>query len=463
MRPGGAGVIDYSIEAFKMTRMNAAPPAVSMPLPLPLSAKARRSPESPINELIAAKLANPDLINFAAGLVDEASLPVDECRTIAARIFADDAQGRKALQYGTTIGLRPLREELLAHLERLEGRKVGELNLSPDDLIVTSGSQQSLYLIADVLLDPGDIVITANPSYFVFTGALKSLGADVRAVPMDEDGMDVEAVEALLAQLKASGKLSRVKFIYCTSYFDNPTGLSLSGPRRPRLVEIVKKYSTSHRILILEDAAYRELRLDGPVHPSIKSFDPENLYTIIAQTFSKPFAPGIKLGYAAMPRDLLEQVLRQKGSHDFGSSNLCQEIALQAMHDGSYARHLEVLRQQYRAKRDATLAALDQQFSNSARNAQHSALFWTHPAGGLYVWLTLPKHADTSREGRLFETCVKYGVLYVPGAYSFHADSAGRIPNHHMRLCYGQVPPADIVPGIERLAEAIKAELSERS
>jgi len=429
---------------------------VSIPLPLPLSAKARRSPESPINELIAAKLANPDLINFAAGLVDEASLPVAECRAIATRIFGEEASGRKALQYGTTIGLRPLREELLAHLERLEGKKVGELNLSPDDLIVTSGSQQSLYLIADVLLDPGDIVITANPSYFVFTGALQSLGADVRAVPMDEDGMDVEAVDTMLARLKASGQLPRVKFIYCTSYFDNPTGLSLSGPRRPRLVEIVKKYSTAHRILILEDAAYRELRLDGPVHPSIKSFDAENLYTIIAQTFSKPFAPGIKLGYAAMPRDLLEQVLRQKGSHDFGSSNLCQEIALQAMHDGSYTRHLEVLRAQYRAKRDATLAALEEHFPKGSRE---SGLHWTNPSGGLYVWLTLPGHVDTSREGRLFETCVKYGVLYVPRAYSFHADSNGVIPNHHMRLCYGQVPPEDIAPGIERLAEAIKAEL----
>src|SRR3569623_1426723 len=266
------------------------PPAAPV---LPLSAKARRTADSPITALIAAKLANPVLINFAAGLVDDASLPVDECRAITAQIFSADSSGQRALKYGTTIGLRPLREELLALLVRLDGRKVGEMNLSPDDLIVTTGSQQSLYLIADVLLDPGDIVITANPSYFVFTGALQSLGADVRAVPMDAGGMDVEAVDRLLAKLDAAGQLARVKFVYCTSYFDNPTGLSLAVERRPRLVEIVKKYSRDHRILILEDAAYRELRLDGPDLPSIKSFDPENLYTISSMTFSMPFAPGI--------------------------------------------------------------------------------------------------------------------------------------------------------------------------
>ena len=420
---------------------------------LPLSAKARRTQDSPINALIAAKLANPDLVNFAAGLVDEETLPVEEVSAITARIFGDTRRGQRALQYGTTLGLRPLREELVAHLERLEGHHVGELGLSADDILVSTGSQQALYLIADVLLDPGDIVITANPSYFVFTGALQSMGARVLAVPMDDDGMDVEAAGRLLAELKARGELGRVKFVYCTSFFDNPTGLSLSAPRRKRLVEIVKEYSVDHRILILEDAAYRELRYDGAALPSIKSFDAENRFTIITQTFSKPFAPGIKLGYTAMPPDLLDQVLRQKGSHDFGSSNVCQEIALEAMRDGSYVRHLGVLNDGYRAKRDATLDALRAHLTESPQ------LHWTHPDGGLYVWLTLPPHVDTSREGRLFDRCVKHGVLYVPGAYSFHPDATGRVPNHHMRLCFGQVRMEEITPGIERLASAIREEI----
>jgi 2-aminoadipate transaminase len=423
---------------------------------LNLSAKAKRTQDSPINSLIAAKLANPALVNFAAGLVDEPTLPAAEVAAITRRIFADEAHARRALQYGTTIGLRPLREELLAHLGRLDHKDPKDLGLTYHNLLLSTGSQQALYLIADVLLDPGDIVITANPSYFVFTGALQSLGAKVLAVPMDENGMNVDAVEKLLETLAAQNQLSKVKFIYCTSFFDNPTGLSLSTPRRKRLVEIVKEYSRDHRILILEDAAYRELRYDGDPLPSIKSFDPDNAHTIITQTFSKPFAPGIKLGYTAMPHDLLEHVLKQKGSHDFGSANLCQEIALEAMTDGSYTKHLEVLKKGYREKRDILLQALRTHLTESA------GLHWTHPQGGIYVWLTLPKNIDTSREGPLFKRCVELGVLYVPGAYSFHADEKNQTPSHHMRLCFGQVTAEEIGPGIERLAKAIGENKSSR-
>jgi 2-aminoadipate transaminase len=420
------------------------------PLPLNLSAKARRTQDSPINALIAAKLANAELVNFAAGLVDEGTLPVEEVAGITRRIFHDPRHGRRALQYGTTLGLRPLREKLVAHLEHLDGKHAGELGVSANDVLVSTGSQQALYLIADVLLDVGDIVITANPSYFVFTGALQSLGARVLAVPMDDAGMDVDAVERLLEELRAKGELGRVKFVYCTSFFDNPTGLSLSTPRRKRLVEIVKRFSSEHRILILEDGAYRELRYGGETLPSIKSFDPENRFTIITQTFSKPFAPGIKLGYTAMPPDLLEHVLRQKGSHDFGSSSLCQEIALETIKDGSYAKHLDVLKTEYRRKRDATLAALRLNLTET------SELHWTHPNGGIYIWLTLPPGVNTSRGGKLFDRCVEHGVLYVPGEYSFHPDASGKTPNHHMRLCFGQVTFEEIGPGIERLTSAIK-------
>ena len=419
------------------------------PLPLPLSAKARRTEDSPINGLIAAKLANPALINFAAGLVDDQSLPVEICGRIARDLFADPALGRRALQYGTTLGLRPLREALLAHFEALEGRSAASMGLTADHILASTGSQQSLYIIADVLLDPGDIVITPNPSYFVFTGALQSLGASVISVPTDEQGMIVDEVDRALARIESRGQIDRVKFIYCTSFFDNPTGLTLGESRRRQLVETARKFSASHRILILEDAAYRELRYDGPALPSIKSFDPDNLFTIITQTFSKPFAPGIKLGYTAMPGDLLDHVLRQKGSHDFGSANLSQEIALAALRQKHYPVHLEALKDRYRQKRNAMLRALEQHL------APGDDLHWTRPNGGLYVWLTLPKHIDTSREGKLFERCIKEGVLFVPGAYSFHPDADGHIPSHHIRLCYGQVPLEEIEPGIERLSRAI--------
>jgi 2-aminoadipate transaminase len=431
------------------------------PLPLPLSEKARRTEDSPINALIAAKLANPDLINLAAGLVDDQTLPVAECRAITQRILSDESRGRRALQYGTTIGLRPLRVALLSHLEKLEGRSAASMNLTADNILVSTGSQQALYLIADCLLNPGDIVITANPSYFVFTGALASLGADVRCVPMDDHGMDVSAAAELIDELERDGVLSRVKFFYTPSYFDNPTGLSLSEPRRRQFVDLAKRASdrARHRILILEDAAYRELRYDGPALPSIKSFDPDNAYTILTQTFSKPFAPGIKLGYTAMPPDLLEHVLKDKGSHDFGSANITQEIALEAMTSGSYLAHLEVLKANYRAKRDAMLAALDKHLSGESQISNlKSRIHWTHPHGGLYVWLTLPKSIDTSRQGPLYPKCLQTGVLYVPGVYCFHVDPhTRRCPTNHIRLSFGQVPLHDVEPGIARLAQAIKA------
>src|SRR5882762_7235658 len=219
------------------------------PLPLSLSQKAKRTQEAPITALIAAAVADPNLISFAAGLVDPLTLPVDECAAITQKIFADRPRAQTALQYDTTLGLRPLRHQLLAHLEKLEGKPASSMSLTADDIVLTTGSQQTLYLVGDSLIDPGDIVIAANPSYFVFTGTLQSLGAQVKTVPADDDGMDVEAVAELLEQLERDGQLSKVKFIYCTSFFDNPTGLTLSLPRRKRMLEIVKQFSRDHRIL----------------------------------------------------------------------------------------------------------------------------------------------------------------------------------------------------------------------
>jgi 2-aminoadipate transaminase len=407
----------------------------TMGLSLPLSSKARRTKEQPISFLITAALRNPRLINLAAGLVDPLTLPVEECDAITRRLFSDTSRGRATLQYDTTLGLAELRRAMLAHIGQLEGLKPGEMGLTENDLVVTTGSQQALYLIGDVLIDPGDIVIAANPSYFVYSGALASLGAQVMAVPMDDEGMDVDAVERLLGRLEHLGWLERVKLVYCTSYYQNPTGLTLSAERRPRLLEIVRRFSKRHRILILEDAAYRELRYDGPAHRSVKSYDTENRFTIISQTFSKPFAPGLKLGYTAAPPDLMHAILQQKGNHDFGSANVTQHIALEAMRDGSYGRHVEVLRAAYRAKRDAMVAALERSMPKAP------GLLWTEPHGGLYVWLTLPDGLDTSRESPMFRACVDAGVLYVPGDYCYHPDEHGRVPTNHVRLSFGRHLP----------------------
>jgi 2-aminoadipate transaminase len=417
--------------------------------PLPLSAKAQRTGEQPISFLMAAAMADPALINLAAGLVDPLTLPVDSVGQITQRIFSDPSKARAALQYDTTAGLAPLRRAALAHLERLENKSAAQLGLSEQDFVVTTGSQQALYLIGDVLIDPGDIVIAANPCYFVYTGTLASLGATVMTVPMREDGIDTDAVEALLSRLQRQDRLNRVKLIYTTSYFQNPTGLTLMEKGRRRLLEIAQRFSGRQRLLILEDAAYRELRYDGPALASIKSLDPQNRYTVLTQTFSKPFAPGLKTGYTAMPTDLLEAVLHQKGNHDFGSASLTQHIALEAMTSGLYERQVRLLCDSYRRKRDAMLGALERYMPASA------GISWTRPAGGLYIWLTLPTTVDASRDSALFGSCVRRGVLYVPGDYSFQPDENGQVPRHHLRLSFGQVSPQQIEPGIQRLGAAV--------
>ncbi len=422
-----------------------------MSLPsISFSAKARRTAEQPISYLIAVAKSNPNLISFAAGLVDPLTLPTEETLAITQRILSDPSRARDALQYGTTVGDKPLRDAILKHIEELEGKPAASMSLTADSIVATTGSQQALYILADILLDPGDIVIIESPSYFVYTGALSSFGARIIGVPMDRDGMVVEELDKLLHRLENRGDLSRVKAVYCQSYYQNPTGITISLERRKKLVEVVKKYSVAHRILIVEDAAYRELQYEGDPLPSIKSFDPDNTLVASCYTFDKPFAAGIKTGYAILPKDVAYHLTEQKGNHDFGSAHLCQMIAQETLTDGSYKKHLSVIHDGYRKKRDAMLAAMDEYMP---RDPQVS---WTRPSGGLYVWLSLPRHVNTSRTGGMFDKCLKEGVMYVPGEYCFQPDEQGHLPQNQMRLCYAVTPIEQIEPGIRKLAAIVK-------
>jgi len=421
---------------------------------IPFSQKAQRTGEQPVSRLMAEALANPTLISLAAGFVDHASLPTEQAARALADLLAHPDSAKAALQYGTTRGYPPLREALLGRFECLEGAPAQTLALTVDNVVVTTGSQQGLYLLADVLLDPGDIVITSAPSYFVYTGALQSFGAEIRSVEMDQGGMRMDRLEGLLKSLQATGHLNRVKLIYLVSYYQNPTGLSLAPDRRQRLLELVRTYSQSHRIVIIEDAAYRELRYDGPAYPSVKSFDPKNQYVVHAMTFSKAFSPGMKIGAVFLPDDLLDAVLRQKGNHDFGSANLIQHALSRIMETGIYAEHVAQLRQRYKAKRDAMLAALADRMADLP-------LTWTAPAGGLYAWLTAPNALDTSRGKPLFQRCIDSGVLYVPGDYCFAPQADNPVPTNHMRLSFGAVGIPAIHEGVSRLAQAIRNQLDQ--
>ena len=212
------------------------------PSPLSRSGKSQRTTDSPITYFVQKAIENPALISFAAGLVDEESFPVADVGVAAANLVADAKGCRGALQYGSTQGLPLLREQVLNHVCTADRVKPSELNLSPADVVITTGSQQLLYLLGELFVDPGDIVITEAPSYFVYHSLLQSHGARVLTVPMDEDGMRVEELDLLLSRLKQSGELQRVKLIYTVDYFQNPTGLTLNAERRERLVEIVRRH-----------------------------------------------------------------------------------------------------------------------------------------------------------------------------------------------------------------------------
>ncbi|HWE39112.1 MAG TPA: PLP-dependent aminotransferase family protein [Isosphaeraceae bacterium] len=419
---------------------------------IPLSAAARRTGEPSISVLMQRALAEPRLISLAAGFVDQASLPVAAASTTIADLLADPIEARRALQYGTTRGDLLFRSRLVDRLEREEHAEPGAFAAILPRVVVTTGSQQLLYLVAEALLDPGDIVIVEEPTYFVFLGLLATRGAVAVGVPTDAGGLRLDALEATLRDLEASGRLDRVKLIYTISEHGNPSGLSLAPGRRGALVALAEEYSKQQQIFILEDAAYRGLTFSGDEPASVWGRDEAGRTVILARTFSKTFSPGVKTGFGVLPEGLVGPVLALKTNHDFGSSHFHQQFLDRAMADGAYDRQIARLVAVYRRKRDVVLGALDEHLGPLEREGSVS---WTRPNGGIYVWLTLPEGLDAGPDGPLFDRCVERGVLYVPGAYAFPAEGAARGRSNHIRLCYGAPGEAELAEGVARLAAAL--------
>jgi len=398
---------------------------------------------------MAKALANPKLVSLAAGFTDQQTLPVDPTRKALEILWSDPARALAALQYGTTIGYGPLRELLLQRMCEADGRSAAEMNVSVDQVVVTAGSNVFLFLVADTLLDPGDVVLCGAPSYFVFLGLLANLGVQAVGVETDQQGLIPEAVEEELARRAESGDLHRIKAIYAVSYYDNPSSVTIPAQRRAALVELAKRYSGDHRIRIFEDTAYRELRYWGEDTPSMRSFDRQGDTVVVAGTFSKSFSPGIRVGWGVLPRDLVEPVLSLKGNIDFGSPNFSQYLMHTVLTESLLDDHLERIRASYREKISAMMEAADQFL------APIDGVDWIRPTGGLYVWLRLPEAIDSGLDGPLFDRAVEEGVLYVPGVYCYPSQSRV-LPRNMIRLSFGVPSCEEIRYGVEALGRAIR-------
>lgn len=420
------------------------------------SEQALRSADQAIGFLMQQAVENADCISLAAGLVDEHSLPVDLTRDTLQHLLQESAAGRKLLQYGTTQGPEPLRRIFRTYLAGLEQRSDGLADVPLSRFFLTTGSQQLLSLIVQALFNPGDICLVAAPTYFVFLGVLQAAGATTIPVQSDEHGMRPEALRQALQELETSGQLSRVRLIYLVSDFENPSGVSVSAERRPELLRLAQTYSRDSRIFLLEDSAYRELRYDGDPPPSIWSFDHDQDTVILAQTFSKSFSPGIRVGLGVLPQSLVKAVSDLKGNEDFGSAHLNQHIVAATLKNGTYQQHVERVRNSYREKRDAMLRAADREFAGIP------GVSWFRPAGGMYVWMRLPETIETGFHSALFRQATQTDkVMYVPGELCYPLDWPQR-PRNEMRLSFGVQSVTGIEEGIRRLANAVRTVMAEQ-
>ncbi len=380
---------------------------------------------------ILALAGATDVITFSGGFPDPATFPKDVLGEIAARLVAQDVA--VALQYSPTEGLPGLRDYLATRIETLQGRRP-----AADELMVTSGGIDCMELMAKSLVDTGDVVVVEAPTYLGAIMAFRGYEADVRGVPMDDDGMRVDVLAGLLA-----GGL-RPKVLYTIPDYQNPTGLSMSGPRRQALVELARRY----RFLILEDVAYRELYFAGRGHtppPSLWSLAPD--VVVQAGTFSKTFFPGVRLGWAAGPPEVIAQLITAKQNSDQCSGALGQRMLEEYGRGGHLDRQLVASRELYARRAELMGKALAEHMPEGTG--------WTTPGGGFFTWVTAPDGIDTVA---LSPAAAARKVAYVPGR-PFYAGDGGA---SQLRLAFSRVEDDLIGEGIGRLAGLFRTALGEK-
>jgi 2-aminoadipate transaminase len=375
----------------------------------------------------------PGVISFAGGLPAPECFPAEEISLAAEQIMAREA-GR-VLQYGPTEGYPPLRA-FLAELMRARG-----LPVPAEQIVILSGSQQGLDAIAKLLIDHGDVVLVEEPTYVGALQAFRPYGPRFVSLPMDGEGLRIDALERVLADLAAAGQ--RPKFLYTVASFQNPTGVTLSTERRRALLDVAAR----HDLPIVEDDPYGELRYSGQAPPLLAGLDVEQFgaprNVVYLSTFSKLLAPGLRIGWAVGPDALLRKIVQVKQGLDLHTGSLAQAIAYEACRDGLLARQIPKICRIYGERRDAMLGALERHLLAGIR--------WTRPDGGMFLWLTLPEGLNTTR---LLDRAIERQVAFVPGA-AFYANGGGE---NTMRLNFSYSSPERIVEGVKRLAEVIASE-----
>jgi len=384
---------------------------------------------SEIRELL--KLAEkPGVISLAGGLPDPRLFPREEIAAMARKVVEEF--GEKSLQYAPTRGVGVLLDELKAFMERMGVRVRGD-----DGLIVTSGSQQALYLVSAALLDPGDYVVVERPTYLAAIGVFRLFGARFIPVDMDENGMVVEKLEEKLRRAKAEGL--PVKMVYTVPTAHNPAGTTMPDDRRKYLLELAEQYD----LIVVEDDPYGLIVFENKPFTKLKTLDKSGRVVYLG-SFSKILAPGFRLGWAVGLEEIVSAMEKLKQYVDLHSSTLTQYVAAECLKQRIIERSIEVMRMVYREKRDAMLEALEEYMPEGVE--------WTKPIGGFFVFAWLPEKIDTRR---MLRKAVERGVAYVPG-YAFYVDGGG---HNTMRLNYSFPTVEEIREGVKRLAEVVREEL----
>lgn len=389
---------------------------------------------SAIRELLKIT-QKPEIISLAGGLPAPDVFPIKRFQEACQTVLQNN--GATALQYSATEGYEPLREMLAQNMARYGIRAKAE------NVLITSGSQQALDLIGKLLVNLGDRILVEAPTYLGALQAFNVYGAEYLSVPIDEDGLRTDLLEPSLR--------SGPKFMYILPNFQNPGGTTLSEGRRHELVLLADKYG----IPIVEDDPYGQLRYEGEHLPPLLVIDRENLRrdngysignVIYMSTFSKTLAPGLRLGWMVAPADVISKLVQLKQGADLHTSTFNQIVAYEVARDGFLDEHVKVIRQVYRERRDVMLSALQEFFPPEVT--------WTHPKGGLFLWVTLPDGMDSQA---LFDAALKENVAFVPGDPFYVKNGHPAAP--HMRLNFSNAKPEQIHEGIRRLSIAVKKQI----